>query len=137
VNLRVGYVFRQLLWPFSGRCYTKDILQIMQEPTHKCKPLRLKLLYQIYVLKIYDSIFICSIFGVLIRSIIYRVIHKSLRECRLLRYSSRDGHVEGGQVNRGRDAPSFQEILYLLTCSFLLCLSWLLRSRVREFQRHL
>jgi len=27
------------------------------------------------------------------------------------------------------------EILYLLICSFLLCLSWLLRSRVRKFRR--
>jgi hypothetical protein len=29
------------------------------------------------------------------------------------------------------------EILYLLTRSFLLCLSWLLRSRVRNFRRDL
>ena len=29
------------------------------------------------------------------------------------------------------------EILYLLICSFLPCLSWLLRSRVRKFQRNL
>jgi hypothetical protein len=29
------------------------------------------------------------------------------------------------------------EILYLLICSFLLCLSWLLRCRVRKFQRDL
>jgi hypothetical protein len=32
---------------------------------------------------------------------------------------------------------TFEEILYLLICSFLLCLSWLLRSRVRDFQRDL
>ena len=29
------------------------------------------------------------------------------------------------------------EILYLFICSFLLCLSWLLRSRVRKFRRDL
>jgi len=29
------------------------------------------------------------------------------------------------------------EILYLLICSFLPCLSWLLRSRVRKFRRDL
>ena len=29
------------------------------------------------------------------------------------------------------------EILYLLICSFLLCLSWLLRSRVWNFRRDL
>jgi hypothetical protein len=37
----------------------------------------------------------------------YRVIHKSLRNFRPLRYSSRDGHAEGGHVNRGRDTASF------------------------------
>jgi hypothetical protein len=36
----------------------------------------------------------------------YRVIHKSLRDFRPLRYSSRDGHAEGEHVNRGRDNPS-------------------------------
>jgi len=37
----------------------------------------------------------------------YRVIHKSLRDFRPLRYSSRDGHAEEEHVNRGRDTPSF------------------------------
>jgi hypothetical protein len=37
----------------------------------------------------------------------YRVIHKSLRDFRPLRYSSRNGHAEGEHVNRGRDTPSF------------------------------
>ena len=37
----------------------------------------------------------------------YRVIHKSLRDFRPLRYSSRDGHAEGEHVNRGRDTQSF------------------------------
>ena len=36
---------------------------------------------------------------------IYRVIHKSLRDIRPLRYSRRDGHAEGECVNRGRDNP--------------------------------
>jgi hypothetical protein len=133
---------------------------------------------------------------------IYRVIHKSLRDFRRLRYSSRDGHDDraggGGGINRGRDAPSFcgsvwhtvgtlrctvtidsvlancktqdaflfpvhamfrhgcplavkpastprrllprktlGQILYLLICSFLLCLSWLLRCRFRKFRKDL
>ena len=38
---------------------------------------------------------------------LYRVIRKSLRDFRPLRYSSRDGHAEGEHVNRGRDTPSF------------------------------
>jgi hypothetical protein len=129
----------------------------------------------------------------------YRAIHKSLRDFQPLRYSNRDGHVEGQHVNRGRDTPSFSptlgvlnmstlgnatdvkfdnfgkfqgterflipcplhvssqlppsgktckyatvpstqtkklgEIPYLLICSFLLCLSWLLRSRFWKFRR--
>jgi len=128
---------------------------------------------------------------------LYRVIQKSLRDFRPLRYSNRDGHAEREHVmKRERDsefvlpyrcsicptlvtqpmsnlailansktqkaflfpvdamfrhdcplavrsarAPSTQkklgEILYLLICSFLLCLSWLLRSRFRKFRRDL
>ena len=45
---------------------------------------------------------------------IYRVIHKSLRDFRPLRYSSRDGHAEGEHVNRGRDTPSFCPTLQVL-----------------------
>ena len=45
---------------------------------------------------------------------IYRVIHKSLRDFRPLRYSSRDGHAEGEHVNRGRDIPSFCPTLQVL-----------------------
>ena len=44
----------------------------------------------------------------------YRVIHKSLRDFRPLRYSSRDGHAEGVHVNRGRDTPSFCPTLQVL-----------------------
>ena len=38
---------------------------------------------------------------------IYRVIRKSFRDFRPLRYSNRDGHAEGEHVNRGRDTPNF------------------------------
>ena len=129
---------------------------------------------------------------------IYRVIQKSLRDFRPLRYSNRDGNAEGEHVNRGRDTPSFCPTLQALDmstlgdatdvkfgnfwqipihrtlpyslstpcfvttvplavkpastprrlvhekkiwrdsvpteCSCLLCLSWLLRSRVRKFR---
>ena len=43
-----------------------------------------------------------------------RVIHKSLRNFRPLRYSSRDGHAEGEHVNKGRDTPSFCPTLQVL-----------------------
>ena len=49
----------------------------------------------------------------------YRVIHKSLREFRPLRYSSRDGHAGGERVNRGRDTPSFCPTLQVLDMSTL------------------
>jgi hypothetical protein len=49
----------------------------------------------------------------------YRVIHKSLRDFRLLRSSSRDGHAEGEHVNRGRDTPSFCPTLQVLDMSTL------------------
>ena len=45
---------------------------------------------------------------------IYRVIRKSLRDFRPLRYSSRDGHAEGEHVNRGRDTPIFCPTLQVL-----------------------
>jgi hypothetical protein len=45
---------------------------------------------------------------------IYRVIHKSLRDFRPLRYNSRDGHSEGEHVNRGRDNPNFCPTLQVL-----------------------
>jgi hypothetical protein len=44
----------------------------------------------------------------------YRVIHKSLRDFRPLRYSSRDGHAEEEHVNRGRDTPIFCPTLQVL-----------------------
>jgi hypothetical protein len=68
---------------------------------------------------------------------LYRVIHKSVRDFRPLRYSSRDGHAEGEHVSRGRETPSLCPTLQVLDSSFLLCLSWLLRSWVRTFRREL
>ena len=44
----------------------------------------------------------------------YRVLHKSVRDFRYLRYSSRDGHAEGEHINRGRDTPSFCPTLRVL-----------------------
>jgi hypothetical protein len=41
----------------------------------------------------------------------YRAIHKSLRDFRPLRYSSRDGHAGGEHVNRGRYIPKFLSYL--------------------------
>ena len=49
----------------------------------------------------------------------YGVIHKSLRDFRPLRHSSRDGHAEGEQANRGRDTPSFCPTLRVLDMSTL------------------
>jgi len=51
--------------------------------------------------------------------ILYMVIHKSLRDFRLLRYSSRDGHAEGEHVNRGRDTPSFCPTLQMGLMNYL------------------
>ena len=44
----------------------------------------------------------------------YRVIRKSLRDFRPLRYSSRNVHAEGDHVNRGRGTPSFCPTLQVL-----------------------
>ena len=49
----------------------------------------------------------------------YRVIHKSLRDFRPLRYISRDGHAEGEHVNRRRDTSSFCPTLQVLDMPFL------------------
>jgi len=45
--------------------------------------------------------------------------------------------VEPASTPRSLVQKKLWEILYLLICSFLPCLSWLLRSRVRNFQRDL
>jgi len=47
------------------------------------------------------------------------VIHKSLRDFRRLRYSSRHGQGKGEHVNRGRDSPSFCPTLQVLDMSTL------------------
>jgi hypothetical protein len=47
-------------------------------------------------------------------TLMYRVIHKSLRDFRPLQYSSRDGHAKGEYVKRGRDIPSFRPTLQVL-----------------------
>jgi hypothetical protein len=65
------------------------------------------------------------------------VICKSLGDVWPLWYSRQDGHTEGEHVNRGRDTASFCPPLQVLDSSFLLCLSWLLRSRVRKFRKDL
>jgi len=44
----------------------------------------------------------------------HRVIHKSVRDFRPLRYSSRDGHAKGKHVNRRRETPSFCPTLQVL-----------------------
>ena len=49
----------------------------------------------------------------------YRIIRKSVRDFRPLRYSSRDGHAEGEHVNRGRDTLSFCPTLQVLDMSTL------------------
>ena len=45
--------------------------------------------------------------------------------------------VEPGSTPRPLVPKKLGEILYLLICSFLPCLSWLLRSRVRKSRRNL
>ena len=50
---------------------------------------------------------------------VYRVIHKSLLDFRSLRYSSRNGQVEGEHVKRGRDTPSFCPTLQVFDISTL------------------
>ena len=45
--------------------------------------------------------------------------------------------VEPGSTSRPLVQKKLGEILYLLICSFLPCLSWLLRSRVRKSRRDL
>jgi hypothetical protein len=50
---------------------------------------------------------------------LYRVIHKSLRDFRPLRYSNRIGDAEGEHVNRERDTPIFCATLQVLDMSTL------------------
>jgi len=73
---------------------------------------------------------------------IYRVFHKSLQDFRTRLRNNQDRHGRKEHINRERERErerhsKFGEILYLLICSFLPCLSWLLRSRVRKSRRDL
>jgi hypothetical protein len=49
----------------------------------------------------------------------HRVIHKSFRDFRPLRYNSQDGHAKGEHVNRGENTPSFCPTLQVLYMSTL------------------
>ena len=49
----------------------------------------------------------------------YKVIRKSIRDIRLLWYSSQDGHTKWKNVKRGRDTPSFCPNLQMLDKSTL------------------
>jgi hypothetical protein len=60
-----------------------------------------------------------SILQEMLEMFIYRVIHKSLRDFRPLRYSNPDGNAEGEHVNRGRDTLSFCPTLQVLDMSTL------------------
>jgi len=69
---------------------------------------------------------------------IYRVIFK------FFQVSDPCGTVAGMVTPKGsmstegeREKKKLGEFLYLLICSFLLCLSWLLRSLVRKFRTDL
>jgi hypothetical protein len=75
------------------------------------------------MLSTYTIYWVMWILAYVIRSLLflYRVIHKSFRDFRPLRYSSRDRHAKGKHVNRGRDDPSFCSTLQVLGSSFLLC----------------
>jgi hypothetical protein len=50
---------------------------------------------------------------------IYRVIHKSLRDFQTLRYSSQNGHAEGVHVNRRTETPTLCATLHVLDMSTL------------------
>ena len=57
--------------------------------------------------------------GIYIYIYIYSAIHKSLRDFRPLRYSSRDGHAEGEHFGGGRNIPSFSPTFHVLDMSTL------------------
>jgi hypothetical protein len=94
--------------------------------------LLLLLLVVVVVVVVVGLALLCRVF-----TIMYGVIHKYLRDVQPLRYSSRAGHAEGEHVNRGRDTASFCPTLQVLDSSFLLCVSWLMRSRFWNFRRDL
>jgi hypothetical protein len=59
--------------------------------------------------------FSCITKGITVHT--YRVIHKSLRDFRPLRYSSRDGHVEGEKCQQRERHPTF--LSYLTVARYL------------------
>jgi hypothetical protein len=124
---------------YLGQCpgskYAREILIKIKGVRH-CKFLEVYLCRSITESKRY-CLWSCKLYRWVACIKIMRVIRKSLRDFRPLRYSSRDGHAEGDHVNRGRDTPGFCPTVQVLICSFLLCLSWLLHSRVRKFRTDL
>ena len=77
------------------------------------------MLLRIELSDVYMCTCVCVCVCVYIYIYTHRVIHKSLRDFRPLRYSSRDGHAEGEHVNRGRDSPIFCPTLQVLDMSTL------------------
>jgi hypothetical protein len=68
------------------------------------------------------------------------LFHKSLRDFRPLRYSSRDGHAEGDHVNRGRDTPTFcptLQVLDMCTLGDAADVSPVIKFLRHALQRHL
>jgi hypothetical protein len=88
-------------------------------------------------LLLFYSCKLCVCVCIYIYIYIYIDTHTHTQDFHPLQYSSWDGHAEGEHVNRGRDTPSFCPTLQVLDMSTLLCLSWLLRSRIRKFRRDL
>ena len=89
------------------------------------RPTTFGILNQMYLIQNSQSCFLNTHFHIIIfklfpflqisnKNYLYRVIRRSLRDFRPLRYSSRDGHDEGEHVNRGRDTPSFCPTLQVL-----------------------
>ena len=87
-----------LLTLWRNLCIARCEVQICYNTTYICWPIAAFFFFSLPVVSV-DQ---------------YRVIHRSLRDFRPLRYSSRDGHAEGEHVNRGRDTPSFCPTLQVL-----------------------
>ena len=93
------------------------------------RPTTFGILNQMYLIQNSQSCFLNTHFHIIIfklfpflqisnKNYLYRVIRRSLRDFRPLRYSSRDGHDDGEHVNRKRDTSSFcptLQALHMLT----------------------
>jgi hypothetical protein len=66
------------------------------------------------------------------REKLYRLIHKSLRDFRPLRYSSRDGHAEGKHVNRRRGTQIFCPTLQVLDLGDAACVNTVIKFLPRD-----